>query len=198
VEDGRCVHDIGDAAIISLHETKPLGRGEGGVALTKPELSMYLQRALNFGYEGGKNPDRDCGNGKMSAFAAAAICDHLDRIVEKNVANLHREYSTDVVKSLKDMGFTFPFKLTFPSIIACMYVLVPADIGKSTQFVELLKQASIEAKQYYLPLTPEDQAPECWKVFNRCACIPLSMDNDKNEFMLATVKTSLAQVRGVK
>jgi carbonic anhydrase/acetyltransferase-like protein (isoleucine patch superfamily) len=31
--DGRCIHDIGDGSIISLHETKPFGRGEGGVVL---------------------------------------------------------------------------------------------------------------------------------------------------------------------
>jgi dTDP-4-amino-4,6-dideoxygalactose transaminase len=29
VSDGRCIHDVGDGSFLSLHETKPLGRGEG-------------------------------------------------------------------------------------------------------------------------------------------------------------------------
>jgi dTDP-4-amino-4,6-dideoxygalactose transaminase len=198
LEDGRCIHDIGDGAIVSLHETKPLGRGEGGVAFTKPDLSPYFERAINFGYENGRNPDRDCSNGKMSAFAAAAICDHLDRVIERNLPDLHREFAVGVIKSLQDMGFTFPFQLSFPTLLACLYVILPDDIGKSTQFIELLKASSIEAKQYYLPLTSEEEAPKCWDIYSRSISIPLSLDSAKNEYMLSTVKTILAQLRSAK
>ena len=35
--DGSNLIDIADAATISLHETKVIGRGEGGVLLVRPD-----------------------------------------------------------------------------------------------------------------------------------------------------------------
>ena len=42
---------IGDGSIISLHETKPLGRGEGGAVFVSAEMVPFVHKALNFGYD---------------------------------------------------------------------------------------------------------------------------------------------------
>ena len=49
--DGGNLTDLADAAIISLHETKAIGRGEGGLLLVKPEFVDTAYRAVNFGYD---------------------------------------------------------------------------------------------------------------------------------------------------
>jgi len=49
--DGRCIHDIGDGAMVSLHETKAIGRGEGGAAFVPKELERDFQRVICFGFD---------------------------------------------------------------------------------------------------------------------------------------------------
>jgi hypothetical protein len=49
--DGTNLNDLADASTISLHETKVIGRGEGGVLLVKPEHFTTAFRAINFGYD---------------------------------------------------------------------------------------------------------------------------------------------------
>jgi dTDP-4-amino-4,6-dideoxygalactose transaminase len=49
--DGSNLTDLADAAIISLHETKAIGRGEGGLLLVKPEFVDTAFRAVTFGYD---------------------------------------------------------------------------------------------------------------------------------------------------
>ena len=42
---------IGDGSIISLHETKPIGRGEGGAVFVSSDMAPFVHKALNFGYD---------------------------------------------------------------------------------------------------------------------------------------------------
>ena len=81
--DGRCVHDAGDGAIVSLHETKPIGRGEGGAVIAPHDLAAVVGRAMNFGFDipaGRRVGDPLASNYRMSDIAAAATLDHLDTV----------------------------------------------------------------------------------------------------------------------
>jgi len=86
VEDGRSIQDIGDGAFVSLHETKPIGRGEGGALFVSDALQRFVHQAINFGFNVlslHRIAHRYASNWRMSDIAAAAICDHLDRVEEE-------------------------------------------------------------------------------------------------------------------
>jgi len=51
VEDGRCIQDLGDGAFVSLHETKPIGRGEGGALFVDNHMYDAALSAMNFGFD---------------------------------------------------------------------------------------------------------------------------------------------------
>jgi dTDP-4-amino-4,6-dideoxygalactose transaminase len=58
--------------VISLHATKCLGVGEGGlVAARNPQLIAEILRVTNFGFFGERRARRLGGNSKMSEYAAA-------------------------------------------------------------------------------------------------------------------------------
>lgn len=65
--------------VISLHATKILGAGEGGVVLARdPALIAEVTRRLNFGFYGARSAAVAAFNGKMSEYAAAVGLAALD------------------------------------------------------------------------------------------------------------------------
>ena len=63
---------LADASMVSLHHTKPIGYGEGGLAIVKKELEDDIREIINFGKFEGKFNERG-SNWKMSDIAAAGI-----------------------------------------------------------------------------------------------------------------------------
>jgi dTDP-4-amino-4,6-dideoxygalactose transaminase len=73
---------IGDRThwMFSLHATKPLGIGEGGVVCSADhELVARIRRLSNFGFDGGIAYDPTATNAKLTEFAAAVGLTQLDR-----------------------------------------------------------------------------------------------------------------------
>jgi dTDP-4-amino-4,6-dideoxygalactose transaminase len=65
--------------VISLHATKILGAGEGGIVLARdPELIAEVTRRLNFGFYGARSATVAAFNGKMSEYSAAVGLAALD------------------------------------------------------------------------------------------------------------------------
>jgi dTDP-4-amino-4,6-dideoxygalactose transaminase len=68
-----------DAVVFSLHATKPLGCGEGGVAVCGSEdLAARLRCWTNFGFRGDRATLLPGTNGKLSEYAAAVAHAALD------------------------------------------------------------------------------------------------------------------------
>ncbi len=64
---------------ISLHATKPLGVGEGGLLVSRDEKLIGRARSLsNFGFRHGRNAELDGVNAKLSEYAAAVGLAALD------------------------------------------------------------------------------------------------------------------------
>ena len=65
--------DVGlSPAMISLHATKVLGVGEGGLVVSRdPELIAAIKRLSNFGFDDAHQAESPGGNYKMSEYAAA-------------------------------------------------------------------------------------------------------------------------------
>ena len=178
---GRSIHDIGDGAFISLHETKPLGRGEGGAIFVAPGLQLYAHRAMNFGfniYSNERVAHRYASNWRMSDFAAAAICDHIDTVVQEKWA---RQYESLVKLAVDELEtryrgiIRFHRTVSFPTILPCLFLYMPDTKCNLDLVASYLQRCipSIEAKRYYRPLTGPNESPKAWEHYNASICLPL-------------------------
>jgi dTDP-4-amino-4,6-dideoxygalactose transaminase len=90
--------NLGTASFISLHHTKPIGFGEGGLAIIDKKYEEEARAACTFGIINGA-PKEQSGNYKMSELAAAGILqwwdqfdiDEMQKLFMKNYVNLQNE-----------------------------------------------------------------------------------------------------------
>jgi len=68
-----------DGSFISLHQTKSLGFGEGGLLVTDKKYEEAIDRAMNFGFDYSREWHPFSSNYRMSDLAAAFIYDHVER-----------------------------------------------------------------------------------------------------------------------
>jgi dTDP-4-amino-4,6-dideoxygalactose transaminase len=179
LEDGRCIHDIGNGTIISLHETKPLGRGEGGVVIVPKESVKFVHRAMNFGFDttaAVRVPNRQSSNWRMSDIAAAAVCDHLDFIIAENWLQRFEHRNTLVLSKLAERNLS----LVFPppqhsTVFSCLFVQLPAGHMDCDQLCQQMWARGVEAKHYYLPLGDRVSCPMAWSIYDHSICLPFHL-----------------------
>ena len=177
--DGRCVHDAGDGAILSLHETKPIGRGEGGAVIAPPDLSTFVTRAMNFGFDvhaGCRVGHPLASNHRMSDVAAAAALDHLDTVIEADWVGVLGALAAHAGRALAAASFETHQPMVAGSLHACLFVKVPPGLSGEAvagALCALPGGGAVEAKQYYRPLVGRGEAPHAWRVFDQCVCLPL-------------------------
>jgi dTDP-4-amino-4,6-dideoxygalactose transaminase/acetyltransferase-like isoleucine patch superfamily enzyme len=177
LRDGRCIHDVGAGAIISLHETKPFGRGEGGAILTSRDVAPFVHRAMNFGFDISnqqREPNRQSSNWRMSDIAAAGICDHFDTMISKNWEERLQELTRFAIQELTTRGHQLAFPIAFPTILSCLFIRLqePCDAEATCG---RLNNFGIEAKHYYCPLVSRAEAPESWKLYDSTVCLPFHL-----------------------
>lgn len=154
---GKPLSELADMVAISLHETKTLGRGEGGLLLVPAELESVARRAVNFGYDVTLPPEQrawhaEASNWRMSDFQAAAILMHWELTMPEILDWMH-EHDDEIV----DIG---PFKRG----------------GKGSVMSCLLEyrqpRPNAEIKYYYQPLASRTEVPECWQLFDAIQARP--------------------------
>jgi dTDP-4-amino-4,6-dideoxygalactose transaminase len=204
---GRSIHDVGDGAFVSLHETKPIGRGEGGAIFVRPELVEFVVRATNFGFSPPRlgmprAGHRGCSNWKMSDIAAAAILPHLDAVIETGWVARYEAAVSFATAEAQLYGFSLEpipgLSLKFPTVLACLLVALPMSChGKVDQVIAVL-DAHAEAKHYYYPLVEPSKAPVAWQLFNSTICLPfhLDMTQDDIAFMFEKLSRAVAHATG--
>lgn len=77
----RLLEEGADLVIGSLHATKTLSAGEGGVVWGDPDFLRRLRRYQNFGFSGQVNERALCGEGsnhKMNEFSAAFCLSYIE------------------------------------------------------------------------------------------------------------------------
>jgi dTDP-4-amino-4,6-dideoxygalactose transaminase len=204
--NGRCIHDYGDGAFISLHETKPVGRGEGGAVFVREDMSEYVLRAMNFGFDMSgptgvcRAGNRTCSNWRMSDIAAAAIIVHVKYIMQNEWISRFHELLQIGRCIAREVGVLF---VNVPGLLYPDRAIGPAifiQIPKPTIVTELIKNLAniskpIEAKQYYRPLAKIAEAPNAWHMFETTLCLPLHVDMDVSDvrYMLETVAMATRQ-----
>ena len=202
---GRSIHDVGDGAFISLHETKPIGRGEGGAIFVRPELVEFVVRAANFGFLPPRigmprAGHRGCSNWRMSDVAAAAILPHLDSVIETGWVARYEAAVSFASAEAQSYGFSLEpipgLSLRFPTVLACLLVALPISCrGKIDQVIAML-DTHAEAKHYYDPLVEPSKAPVAWQLFNSTICLPFHLDltQDDVAFMFEKLSRAVGQV----
>ena len=147
--------NYGNASFVSLHHTKPIGFGEGGLAIVDRKYEKAVRAAIAFGLVNGKGTKYG-SNYKMSEISASAI---LQWWTNFSITAMAQEY----VNNYED--YQEPFKMThygdrdkwFPS---CMPAI-------SNHYIE---STNPEVKKYYTPLKG---LPHSQTLYNNILCFPL-------------------------
>jgi dTDP-4-amino-4,6-dideoxygalactose transaminase len=162
--EGRNSCNYGVGSFISLHHTKPIGFGEGGLAIIDREYEKYTRAAVNFGMIEGVFNEHG-GNHKMSELSAAGILQwwdqfDIDELASKYVDNYFktryemRTYQGDFWPNHSDDKF-------FPNCLPFIH-------KEPTEITELNGK---EVKKYYRPLRG---FPVSNFIYDRISCVSLT------------------------
>jgi len=171
--DGSNTCNQGDGAIISFHETKALGRGEGGCVCIPHELYALVVRACNFGFKYGQHV-RQChseaSNWRMSDIAAAFLYARLELIKPFTISEAFvlDQIAHDEIAKSKHLKAFCPPRKNEQRFVSCLCIHTPIQVNLE----EFHKYSSIEAKRYYIPLAEESDAPVAWTWYKSIVCLP--------------------------
>ena len=166
--------NYGTASFISLHHTKPIGFGEGGLVIIDKKYEKNVREAINFGYDKDYNFNERSSNFKMSELAAAGILQWWDQFdIDEMVKTYQKNYYDALYKlQIANTGNPFPNHSddTFlPFILPWIYDN-PVKIEDS-YFKKVI------SKKYYKPLRYQDAAfPISNQLYERILCYPIHGD----------------------
>lgn len=159
---------LADASMISLHHTKPIGFGEGGLAIIRKEVAPFAREAINFGWVDGAFNERG-SNFKMSELSAAGILQYWDSFDIDEMSKEYRDNYFGLTYKLasKYGGVSHPNRgdedSFFPSNLPFIFNEPSAP--------ERIK-ADVEVKKYYKPL---DDLPVSSDLYNKTLNFPIHM-----------------------
>lgn len=174
-ETGELLVNCGDAAIISLHETKPIGRGEGGLICLNRSLRSHVHRAMNFGFEFGTTVRKlhsFASNWRMCDIQAAFHITHLEGFVTAGTADIHRALLAEYDSEIKDTDVQWQVPYVATNVCSTAWLRLPA--GVDAQVICEMIAPDVEAKRYYVPLRDGHKVADDW--FKHCICLPLHKD----------------------
>jgi dTDP-4-amino-4,6-dideoxygalactose transaminase len=155
--------NYGTASFVSLHHTKPLGFGEGGLVIIDKEYEDTVRAIINFDKQADGSYSRYGNNYKMSELAAAGILQWWDQFdIDELAAKYKIRYFEEAEKYAPYNGVVYPnynndnVDTFFPN---CLPLITS-------------KQVDIpNSKKYYKPL---DNYRISNSVYDNIICIPLA------------------------
>jgi dTDP-4-amino-4,6-dideoxygalactose transaminase len=157
--------NLGVASYISLHHTKPIGFGEGGLAIIDKEYEIYVRAACNFGIVDGK-ASKFGSNFKMSELSAAGILQWWDQFDIDELAESYlttywsksQRYAAAKIKLFSNYSDDDRF---FPN---CLPLIHSSNTPISVYPLE-------DAKKYYKPMFGLTKSQT---LYENIVCLPLS------------------------
>jgi len=189
-------------AVVSLHATKPLAAGEGGLVLTRdPTLAARIRALANFGFEGGRDSRHAGTNAKMSEYAAAVGLAALDGWAARRaaLARLSAAYRSEL-GDLPGIAFSPGFGSGWVS--STCSVVLPS--GWTERIRDGLDRAGIEARPWWqggchvhpaFADCPREALPATEELAARTLGLPFSADMTRTE--VARVGDALANALDV-
>lgn len=147
----RQVPILGNSVAFSLHATKPLGCGEGGLVVARDEEeARFVRRYINFGFSTARDSIQPGTNGKMSEHTAAIALSAVERIDEeiREWTDVRRRTAAlrlpDIVQNLTDRASLTPYWIVrFESMVA------------RDRFEKVLTSKGIESRRWWPRLLSE-------------------------------------------
>ncbi|CAM9908600.1 unnamed protein product, partial [Phaeothamnion confervicola] len=168
--------NCGTASAVSLHHTKLIGFGEGGVAIVDKDLEPYVRRAINFGIDNNADAPKwhpMGSNWKMSDVSAAYIMQFLvngfPRIANHSL-QLYEHLKVRLVEEGVDVR-TYPNFSDAAPVLSCFALLFPFN---TQGLVEHLMANSIYCRRYYDPL--DASLPVSSEIRDTILCLPCHID----------------------
>ena len=170
--DGINSCNLGTASYISLHHTKPIGFGEGGLVIIDKKYEEAVRIACNFGKH-----DTICneqgGNFKMSELSAAGILQWWDQFNIDNMQQLFMENYNILRYEMREENGDFWFNHTsdawFPTCLPFVRNLPVEEVSGEFK--------GREYKKYYKPLNNSHAISNL--VYNNIMCMALTDGVDK-------------------
>ncbi len=166
--------NYGDACMVSLHHTKPIGFGEGGFIVFKKEYFEYMEKALCFGYTANNKLEYNiyANNYKMSEVACIYISEYLNNI--ENIYNHHKQMINYFILEIKKNSLENKIKIfpNFSNYDNCLMATIPIIFNYDIS-TNIFSMNNIEAKKYYYPLDNKNNSKN---IFNKIICLPLNID----------------------
>ena len=141
---------LGIPIVVSLHATKALTCGEGGLVLSGDQSFIEKIKALsNFGF--GFDDLQGGTNAKLSEYAAAVGNADLDRF--ENTAQVRRKLFSNYVTALTDIGFTpNSFQQGFKVFAPALFNILLEDGERRLSVERAMQNQNIMTRRWYLPL----------------------------------------------
>ena len=164
--------NLGTASYISLHHTKPIGFGEGGLAIVDKEYEQMVRAACTFGIIEDVFNEYS-GNYKMSELSAAGILQWWDQFNIDDMQNIYLKNYNKLRYEMRHEDGDFWINHTsdnwFPTCLPFIY---------NTQVKEVTGQYNDrEYKKYYKPLSKSLTMSEL--MYNNIMCIALTEGVEK-------------------
>ncbi|WP_394699812.1 DegT/DnrJ/EryC1/StrS family aminotransferase [uncultured Pseudodesulfovibrio sp.] len=149
--------------VVSFHQTKPWGQGEGGCAILPAEDEPSFRSLLNFGVGLDDNAREYARNGKISDFSCALIYQRLVRL-----PGWERGYilqARKVWKAVQDSGLQLLSGTNNNQITGHLPVLFDKPVSKSK-----IVNPVCTLRKYYNPLS--NKHPRANDIFGRIVNVP--------------------------
>lgn len=173
--EGKNILNFGDASVVSLHHTKPIGFGEGGIIVVKKQYKDCVRRNINFGFNYSANSLRWSGNAtnaKMSDINAAFILDYWSKL---NIADICDKYKSFISKLDERLVFPTNSDVMLPSCIPILF-----DKNITNDVIVELGLKGIVVRKYYKPLKERPYFPYANELYDKILCLPfhIGVDDD--------------------
>lgn len=170
--NGRSVLNYGVASFVSLHHTKPIGFGEGGVVIIDKRYEEAARSVINFGFKNGI-ARRDGLNCKMSDITAAYILQYWDNleVIKQKHFELYNYFEERLDKVLNVVAFPH---YSVPHIDEPPFVnMLPVTFVKKYVVLNDVLDKGVTVRKYYRPLGLNERA---WWLYNHTLCFSCNVD----------------------
>lgn len=157
--------NLGLGAYVSLHHTKPIGFGEGGLVIIDKQYEPFVRSAINFGVTA-NNYSVFGSNFKMSELTAAGILQWWDSFNIDELSNSYRQlYNDKTYRYLESIDMLFHNYSDddnfFPNCLPLVHSIPCA----------ITKYKNEDAKKYYKPFKG---LPNSKKLYENILCLPIT------------------------
>jgi dTDP-4-amino-4,6-dideoxygalactose transaminase len=150
--------------ILSFHQTKPWGMGEGGCAIIARDRAPVFRKLMNAGEGLDSRARYGASNSKISDFSCALILQRL--LHAPSWSDAYRQQAQRVLAIACDLGLR-PLAPLDLGVLTPPHLPLLADHRAADA---RLANASFVMQKYYRPLV--NSAPNAWDIYNRIVNVP--------------------------